>query len=63
MILAAELTAAVDGLSFCLENNFDGVRIFSDSVDAVQAIKGMTSFMGVEEFLVDHLQTLLKISQ
>lgn len=57
-IMAAELRAIKDGISFWKQHQLGSIKVFSDSIDAIHSLLEDAPFKGVEEFLIEETKTL-----
>lgn len=55
-IMVAELQAIYHGVLFGISNTEGPWRIFSDSVDAIHAIRSRKSYKGVEEAIIQEIK-------
>lgn len=54
--MAAELQAIYDGLDYGKRNLNGSMKILSDSIDAIHAIRNDLNYKGVEELLIKRLK-------
>lgn len=57
-VMAAEITALVEGLSFYLDRFQEPIKIFSDCIDAIQALTSDSIYKGYEETLINRARKL-----
>ncbi|XP_075515817.1 uncharacterized protein LOC142550627 [Primulina tabacum] len=59
-VVAAELNAILFGLKLAVQSNYRNVWLFSDSIQAVNALTETTKIINHDSFLISNIQELLQ---